>query len=329
MTDGAVHRHSPPEAKIALFRSLFRGRDDVYARRFESKKTGKVGYQPACSNEWDRVLCDKRRVKCPVCQNRRFLPLTDEVIRRHLSGRDETGKDFVVGVYPMLQDETCLFLAVDFDKKSWSEDAGAYLETCRQLGLTACLERSRSGHGGHIWLFFQEPIPAALARKLGSHILTEIMERRPDIGLDSYDRLFPSQDTLPTGGFGNLIALPMQKQARERGNTLFLDDQCIPYPDQWAFLSTIQKIARQELETIVQKAEGRGRVVGVRLAPRDEDDDTPWTSPPSRRKGKFDLSPDIAFHRPDLCERDAHSVSDGDIGHAVHRLVSDVKGFLT
>jgi superfamily II DNA or RNA helicase/very-short-patch-repair endonuclease len=284
MTDEAVHRSSPPEAKIALFRSLFRGRDDVYARRFESKKTGKVGYQPACSNEWDRVLCDKRRVKCSVCQNRRFLPLTDEVIRRHLSGRDETGKDFVVGVYPMLQDETCFFLAVDFDKKSWSEDAGAYLETCRQLGLTACLERSRSGRGGHIWLFFQEPIPAALARKLGSHILTEIMERRPDIGLDSYDRLFPNQDTLPTGGFGNLIALPMQKQARERGNSLFLDDQCIPYPDQWAFLSTIQKIGRQELETIVQKAEGRGRVVGVRLAPRDEDDDTPWTSPPSRRR---------------------------------------------
>jgi len=284
MTDEAVHRRSPPEAKIALFRSLFRGRDDVYARRFESKKTGKVGYQPACSNEWDRVLCDKRRVKCPVCQNRRFLHLTDEVIRRHLSGRDETGKDFVVGVYPMLQDETCFFLAVDFDKKSWSEDAGAYLETCRQLGLTACLERSRSGRGGHIWLFFQEPIPAALARKLGSHILTEIMERRPDIGLDSYDRLFPSQDTLPTGGFGNLIALPMQKQARERGNTLFLDDQSVPYPDQWAFLSTIQKIARQELETIVKKAEGRGRILGVRLAPRDEDDDTPWTSPPSRRR---------------------------------------------
>jgi superfamily II DNA or RNA helicase/very-short-patch-repair endonuclease len=284
MTEEAVHRRSPPEAKIVLFRSLFRGRDDVYARRFESKKTGKVGYQPACSNEWDRVLCDKRRVKCPVCQNRRFLPLTDDVIRRHLSGRDETGKDFVVGVYPMLQDETCFFLAVDFDKKSWSEDAGAYLETCRQLNLTACLERSRSGRGGHIWLFFQEPIPAALARKLGSHILTEIMERRPDIGLDSYDRLFPSQDTLSTGGFGNLIALPMQKQARERGNTLFLDDQCIPYPDQWAFLSTIQKIGRQELETIVQKAEGRGPVIGVRLAPRDDDDDTPWTSPPSRRR---------------------------------------------
>jgi hypothetical protein len=244
---------------------------DVYARRFESKKTGKVGYQPACSNEWDRVLCDKRRVKCSVCQNRRFLPLTDEVIRRHLSGRDETGKDFAVGVYPMLQDETCFFLAVDFDKKSWSEDAGAYLETCRQLGLTACLERSRSGRGGHIWLFFQEPIPAALARKLGSHILTEIMER-PDIGLDSMT-LFPNQDTLPTGGFGNLIALPMQKQARERGNSLFLGDQCIPYPDQWAFLSTIQKIGRQELEE-VQKAEGEVEC-GVRLA-QGEDDDTPW-----------------------------------------------------
>jgi superfamily II DNA or RNA helicase/very-short-patch-repair endonuclease len=283
MTDEAVHRHSPPEAKISLFRSLFRGRDDVYARRFESSKTGISGYQPTCGNEWDRVLCDKRRVKCHLCPNRRFLPLTDDVIRRHLSGRGESGKDFVVGIYPMLQDETCLFLAVDFDKNSWTEDAGAYLDTCRQLDLTASIERSRSGRGGHIWLFFQEPISAALARQLGSHILTETMERRPDIGLDSYDRFFPSQDTLPIGGLGNLIALPLQKQPRENGNSVFLDDQCNPYPDQWAFLSTIQTISRQEVEGIVQNAERRSRIVGVRLAPTDEDD-TPWTAPPSRRR---------------------------------------------
>jgi len=135
MIEVAVNRHSTPEAKVALLRGLFRGREDVYPRRFESRKTGKSGYQPACGNEWDRVLCDKPRVKCPECLNRRFLPLTDEVIRHHLSGRDETGRDFVVGVYPMLQDETCFFLAVDFDKKSWREDAGAYRETCGQLGL--------------------------------------------------------------------------------------------------------------------------------------------------------------------------------------------------
>ena len=143
-----------------------------------------------------------------------------------------------MGVYPMLQDETCFFLAADFDKTHWQEDAGAVLETCRRMNLPAALERSRSGNGGHVWLFFEEAIPAALARRLGSHILTETMERRPDIGLDSYDRFFPNQDTLPQGGFGNLIALPLQKQPRELGNSVFLDEQCLPYPDQWAFLST-------------------------------------------------------------------------------------------
>lgn len=279
-----VQHYSPPEFKIALFRSLFRGRDDVYPRRFESRKTGRSGYQPACSNEWDRVLCDKRRVKCPECPNRRFLPLTDEVIHRHLSGRDENGRDFVAGIYPMLQDETCFFLAADFDKKNWHEDAGAYRETCGRLGFPAYLERSRSGHGGHIWLFFQEAVSAGLARKLGAHILTETMERRPDIGLDSYDRFFPNQDTLPKGGFGNLIALPLQKEARECGNTVFLDEQFNPYPDQWAFLSTIRKIGRQEVEEIVREAEDRGRVMGVKLCLTDEDVDAPWTASPSRRR---------------------------------------------
>ena len=238
---------------------------------------------PPALNEWVRDLCDKRRVKCAECPNRRFLPVTDETIRWHLSGRDEAGRDFVMGIYPMLQDETCFFLAVDFDKESWREDANAFLETCRDLKLAASLERSRSGQGGHIWLFFNEPIPAGLARKLGSYILTETMERRPDMGLDSYDRFFPNQDTLPKGGFGNLIALPLQKQPRERGNSVFLDDKFSPYSDQWAFLSTIRKISRHELEGKVHDAEGRGRIVGVRLALPDEDDDSPWTTPPSRR----------------------------------------------
>ena len=282
--DGLVHHRSSVEAKIALFRSLFRGRDDVYPRRFESRKTGKSGYQPACANEWARGLCEKPKVKCAACPHRRFLPVTDDVIRWHLSGRDDDGRDFVMGVYPMLQDETCFFLAADFDKTHWQEDARAFLETCRQMNLPAALERSRSGNGGHIWLFFQEAIPAALARKLGSHILTETMERRPDIGLDSYDRFFPNQDTLPQGGFGNLIALPLQKQPRELGNSVFLDRQCLPYPDQWAFLSTVPKIERSTVEEIVRDAEGKGRVVGVRLALADEDDDCALAAPPSRRR---------------------------------------------
>jgi hypothetical protein len=202
---GPVHHRSPVAAKIALFRSLFRGRDDVYPRRFESRKTGKSGYQPACANQWVRGVCEKPRIKCLACPHRRFLAVTDDVIRCHLSGRDDNGQDFVMGVYPMLQDETSFFLAVDLDKTHWQEDAQAMLETCQQKNVAAALERSRSGNGGHIWLFFRDAIPATLARKLGAHLLTETMERRPDIGLDSYDRFFPNQDTLPQGGLGNLI----------------------------------------------------------------------------------------------------------------------------
>lgn len=295
---GSVNNQSPPEAKIALFRALFRGREDVYPRRFESRKTGKSGYQPACANEWARGLCDKRAVRCAECPSRRFLSVTDEAIRWHLSGHDDTGRDFVMGVYPMLVDEMCFFLAADFDKVNWLDDAAAFLETCRQLNLTAALERSRSGNGGHIWLFFDQAIPATLARKLGAHILTETMERRPDIGLDSYDRFFPNQDTLPKGGLGNLIALPLQKQPREQGNSVFLDEQFTPYADQWAFLATVRKISRGEAEAIVREAEGRGRVLGVRLALIDEDDEAPWTAPPSRRRKE----PPIAGPLPESME---------------------------
>jgi len=281
---GCVHLQSPSQAKIALFRSLFRGREDVFARRFESRKTGKSGYAPACGNEWIRGICEKPRIRCADCSHQRFLPLTDDVIRWHLSGHDDAGQSFVAGVYPMLRDEACFFLAADFDKTGWREDAIAFAETCRRLDLPAAIERSRSGQGGHVWLFFEEAIPAALARRLGSHILTETMERRPEVGLDSYDRFFPNQDTLPHGGFGNLIALPLQKQSRELGNSVFLDDELVPYPDQWAFLSTIGRISRPRVEAIVRHAERTGQIVGVRFPPADEEEEEPWTSPPSRRR---------------------------------------------
>lgn len=278
-----VDRLSPPEAKIALFRGLFRGRDDVYARRFENLRTGKSGYSPACGNEWVRGVCDKPRVKCAVCPHQRFLPVTDDAIRQHLSGRDAAGRDFVMGVYPLLRDETCFFLAIDLDKQNWREDARALMETCRRFGLPAALERSRSGNGSHLWLFFDEAIPAALARKLGAYLLTETMDRQPGIGLDSYDRLFPNQDTLPQGGFGNLIALPLQRTPRERGNSVFLDDCLEPHADQWAWLSAIRRIDRSTVEATVSRAERTGRIIGVRLAPMDDDDDRPWAAPPSGR----------------------------------------------
>ena len=278
-----IDRQSPVAAKIRLFRSLFRGREDLYARRFESRKTGKSGYAPACANEWVRGVCEKPRVRCAECPYRRFLALTDDVVHRHLSGFDVDGEAFVAGIYPLLPDETCWFLAIDFDKRGWREDAAACLATSQDLKLPAALERSRSGSGAHLWFFFEEPIPAALARRLGSHVLTETMEQRPQLGLDSYDRLFPNQDTMPQGGFGNLIALPLQKGPRERGNSVFLDDGLEPWADQWAYLARLRNLSREQVERTVQEAERQGRVLGVRLPPQEDDENEPWIAPPSRR----------------------------------------------
>jgi superfamily II DNA or RNA helicase len=279
-----VTQSSPAHAKIALFRSLFRGREDVYPRRFESRKTGKSGYTPACAHEWARGVCEKPRVKCTECAHRRLLPMTDEVIRCHLSGQDDNGQPLVAGIYPLLPDETCYFLAIDFDKAGWREDSEAFLKTCGRLRVPAALERSRSGRGGHVWIFFDSAIPAGLARRLGSHVLTETMEGRPDIGLDSYDRLFPNQDTMPQGGFGNLIALPLQKRAREQGNSVFLDETFTPWADQWQFLASVATVSRVQVEGITQAAEQCNRILGVRLPPQEDADEQPWTAPPSRHR---------------------------------------------
>jgi len=275
-------RLSPPGEKIDLFRSLFRGREDVYPRRFENPKTGKSGYSPACANEWIRDVCDKRKVRCVECLGRQFLPVTEEVIRWHLSGTDDQGRDFVAGVYPMLLDETCFFLAADFDKARWQDDIQAVRETCTALEIPYVVERSRSGHGAHLWIFFETAIPAVLARKLGAYILTMTMQRRPDIGLDSYDRFFPNQDTLPKGGLGNLIALPMQKQARANGHTEFLDEHLNPWPDPWAFMAGVKKLAPSWVETLIHHAERKGHVVGVRMVAEDDNAESPWLALPSR-----------------------------------------------
>ncbi len=270
-TDGAapvvVNQQSSAEVKIRLFRSLFRGREDVYPRRFESRKTGKSGYAPACSNEWVRGICEKPKIKCAECQHRRFLPVTDDVIRWHLSGEDEHREPFVAGVYPLCLDECCHFLAADFDKANWQEDAAAFLQTCQSFDLDAALERSRSGRGGHVWIFFEQAIPAALARRLGTHLLTETMEERPDVGLDSYDRLFPNQDTLPQGGFGNLIALPLQKGPRERGHSVFLDERFYPGPTNGRFwrASAESDAHRSNTSCKRQSAAGAFSAFGCRL----------------------------------------------------------------
>jgi len=197
--------------KVELFRSLFRGREDIYPKLWISKKTGAVGYSPVCENEWLRGICQKPSVKCGECKNRKLYPLSDDVIRKHLEG------NIIIGIYPMLKNETCYFLAIDFDKQNWQEDVKAFLTTCRSNNIPASLERSRSGNGGHVWIFFSETISASLARQLGSYLITETMSQRHELDMKSYDRLFPNQDTLPKGGFGNLIALPLQKAPKEAG----------------------------------------------------------------------------------------------------------------
>lgn len=280
---GNLCHASSVEEKIARFRSLFRGREDVYARRFENARSGRSGYSPACGNEWVKGVCEKPRVKCSDCPNPCWLPVNDESVHRHLCGRDERDRPFVMGVYPMLRDETCWFLAVDFDGTGWRDDVGGFARMCRERELAVALERSRSGDGAHAWFFFEEAIPAALARKLGSHMLTETMETRPDLGFATYDRLFPNQDTLPRGGFGNLIALPLQKAARDSGNSVFLDQNLEPLADQWEFLGRIEKIPLRRVAGLVAGAERTNRVIGVRIAPDEEFALTPWQAPPSRR----------------------------------------------
>ena len=289
----SIIQNSSAEEKISLFHRLFSGRRDVFPTRWENRKSGRTGYSPACSNEWQQGICAKPKIKCSECPNQSFIPLTEAIIAKHLRGRDERGREFIAGIYPLLSDETCWFIAADFDKETWIEDTRAFMETCRIKGVEAALERSRSGKGGHIWIFFEEPIPARIARQMAAALLTETMERRPEIGFSSYDRFFPSQDTMPLGGFGNLIALPLQKSARELGNSVFVDDNLTPFDDQWAFLSSIKRNPSDIVFMIAETAETSGRILGVRVPVDDESANEPWKSAPSRRSRSLPVPEDL------------------------------------
>jgi len=192
-----------------------------------------------------------------------------------------------IGIYPLHGDETCWLLAADFDKKTWQEDSLAFLATCHRARIPGYLERSRSGNGGRVWIFFEVPVPAVLARKMGCALLTQTMELRHQMGLDSYDRFFPNQDTLPKGGFGNLIALPLQWMPRQNGNSLFVDDGLHPYPDQWQLLLSIRRVGADQVEWIVNDATRRDQVMGVKFPMMDNGaEDAPWALTPSGRKAE-------------------------------------------
>ena len=205
----AVHKRSSTDDKIRLFRSLFRGREDVFARRWYSTKKEKGGYAPVCANEWRDGVCIKPKGSCSKCEHRELVALSDKVLYDHLSGSDPYGRD-VIGIYPILPDDTCYFLAIDFDDDGWQENVLAVRRVCEEWKIPCGVERSRSGKGAHLWIFFSAAVSCTGARKLGSALLTAAMEREGKLKLDAYDRMFPCQDMLPNGGFGNLIALPLQ-----------------------------------------------------------------------------------------------------------------------
>lgn len=253
------NKYASPDQKIELFKSLFVGREDIYAKRFFNTKTGKSGYVPACANEWVQGICDKKKSKCNICPNKSFIAFNNRAIYNHLKGDDEFCRD-VIGTYVMLPDETTKFLAIDFDEESWQEDVSAVRTVCYQYDIPIAVERSRSGNGAHVWLFFDELLSAATARKLGSAILTKAMEERHEIKLSSYDRMFPNQDTMPKGGFGNLIALPLQGRARKERNSEFVDESFNSYPDQWEFLYQIKRITAGMVDSYLSKLQAHNEL---------------------------------------------------------------------
>ncbi|MBF0471334.1 MAG: DEAD/DEAH box helicase family protein [Gammaproteobacteria bacterium] len=233
-----------PEQKIAIFKQLFRGRDDIFANRWQNQQ-GRSGYSVACDNEWVPGVCNKPRIKCQECTQRQFSELSDQIIYRHLSGHQ------VVGLYPLLKDNTCLLLAVDFDKGCWQEEVKAMSRACQEFGVPYAIEISRSGNGAHLWIFFETNIPANLARALGFALLDKAMDIFPNLTFDSYDRLFPNQDFLPEGGFGNLIALPLQKEARLAGHSCFVDSELNAIDDQWLYLTQLKTLSQPSVEKVI------------------------------------------------------------------------------
>ncbi len=281
-----VNQKSKPFEKIKLFMSLFKGRADVYAKRWQNKNDAS-GYSPVCFNEWKPGVCYKPKVKCSECVNKSFETLNEKVIEEHLKGY------FVAGIYSLQLDETCYFLAIDFDDEGWMQDISILRNVCEEFKIPFAAERSRSGKGAHVWFFFEEKIPAASARKLGSSLLTFSMNKRHEIRFNSYDRFFPNQDTMPKGGFGNLIALPLQMETRKKSNSVFIDENFKPYNDQWKFLSSINKLSEDTVAELTSKLSSvfNGNELG--MLRKDEEESKPWQKPSILSLNKEDFPKSI------------------------------------
>ncbi|MDR1700238.1 MAG: DNA primase, partial [Lachnoclostridium sp.] len=285
--------------QIDLFITLFHGRTDVYARRFISK-AGNVGYAPACNHFWKFDLCPKRegkKTKCFDCPKKDWIKLNRKLLWEHLAGNKEDGTD-VIGVYPMFPDETCYFLVFDFDNHDkakvtneneganadtdWIEDVNAMREICRNNGVDALVERSRSGKGAHVWIFFESPMAVSVARKFGAALLTKGAESVEQKNFKSYDRMIPAQDKMPVGGLGNLIALPLQGQALRKGNSAFIDENWRVIPDPWMLLKNVKRLSFPFIEEKITEWVSEG-VLGVLasdmsgdLIEEDKEKEKPW-----------------------------------------------------
>lgn len=301
------------DEKIALFHSFFKGREDVFARRWFSKATMRGGYQPVCINEWRKGICNKKQHKCAECPSRNFAPLTDQDIYRHLEGKDDNGCD-VIGLYAITFDNKCYFLCVDFDDKNcthgYKEDVLAFVAICKSWNVPCCIERSRSGNGAHVWIFFQDPMPACKVRKFGNVILTEAMKRNERITFNSYDRFFPNQDWVSEGGFGNLIALPLQGKARKAGNSVFVDEKFLPFKDQWAYLYNVKKIDEGFVDALL--TQHRQEDFGV-LATSSEA--TPWATPILNDATQDDFGDKLIIHKSDKVYIPLQSISGKVVNH--------------
>ena len=278
-----VFRKSTPQEKINLYKSLFIGRQDVFALRWHNTKSGKSGYSPVCANKWVTGKCDLKKYSCATCLYKSPVKLDDSYIFNHLAGRDEFCRD-VIGLYPLMDGNVCRFLVMDFDahapkeqmsittthandanaayahKKegnSWKDDILAVHKTCTDFGVPSHIEISRSGNGGHLWIFFSESVSASIARNLGSGIIKVSMQNRHSIPFETFDRMFPNQDEVPKGGYGNLIALPLQGRAVKEGHSVFVDENFMPYDDQWVFLSSVQKVDGRTVRKILGEIENK------------------------------------------------------------------------